>query len=92
MIVSKVRRLRFEKEEREGRKLTYEALTKETGLAPSTLARLLKNEPIERVDGQTLETLCRYFDCSVGDLLEYVPDDEPKSDGRREPATAGRSG
>lgn len=73
MIVSKMRRLRFEKEEAEGRKLTYEILTEETGLAPSTLARLLKGEPIDRIDGQTLDTLCRYFNCNVGDILDYVP-------------------
>ena len=44
MVVSKVRRLRFEKEEQEGRKLTYDTLQQETGLAPNTLARFLKNE------------------------------------------------
>ncbi|RYF29966.1 MAG: XRE family transcriptional regulator, partial [Cytophagaceae bacterium] len=24
----------------------------------------------------TLDALCRYFNCSVGDLLEYVPQPE----------------
>ena len=79
MIRSKVRRLRFEKEEREGRKLTYETLTEETGLSSSTLSRLLKNDQIDRIDGQTLTTLCQYFNCGVGDLLEYVPDDVPEA-------------
>lgn len=73
MIVSRLRRLRFEKEEREGVKLTYEKLTEETGLASSTLSRLLKPGAIDRVDGSTLDTLCRYFSCGVGDVLEYVP-------------------
>ncbi|MBV9851037.1 MAG: helix-turn-helix transcriptional regulator [Armatimonadetes bacterium] len=78
MIRSKLRRLRFEKEEREGRRLTYEALQEETGLASNTLARLLKPEPIDRIDGQTLSVLCRYFECGVGDVLEYVPDEQPQ--------------
>lgn len=73
MIVSRLRRLRFEKEEAEGRKLTYEVLTEETKLSPTTLARLFKTEPIDRIDGNTLDVLCRYFGCGVGDLLEYVP-------------------
>ena len=77
MIVSRLRRLRFEREELERRKLTYEALQQETGLASSTLSRLLKNEPIDRIDGKTLDTLCQYFACGVGDLLEYVPDAQP---------------
>ena len=74
MIRSKVRRLRFEKEERERRKLTYTVLQEETGLAPATIASLLRPDPIERISGQTLDTLCRYFDCGVGDVLEYVPE------------------
>ena len=77
MIYSKVRHLRFQKEERDGVKLTYETLGRATGLSPNTLARLLKREPIDRIDGQTLDALCRYFECNVGDVLEYVPDGEP---------------
>ena len=74
MIQSKLRRLRFDKEEKEGRKLTYETLREETGLASNTLARLLKPDPLDRVDAQTLDVLCRYFECSVCDVLEYVPE------------------
>lgn len=85
MILSKVRQLRFEKEEREGRKLTYEVMTEETGLSPSTLARLLRREPVDRIDGSTLSTLCAYFGCGVGDVLEYVPD----SGSNGEPSGAG---
>ncbi|MBR1530198.1 MAG: helix-turn-helix transcriptional regulator [Oscillospiraceae bacterium] len=29
---------------------------------------------------KTLETLCRLLDCQPGDILEYVPDDEPNKD------------
>ena len=79
MIMSKVRRLRFEKQEQEGRKLTYTVMQQETGLAAATLASLLKNDPIERINGQTLDTLCRYFACGVGDVLEFVPDKEGQS-------------
>ena len=76
MIKSNLRRLRFEKEERDGVKLTYEKLTEETGLSSNTLAALLKTEPIKRLDGDTLGALCRYFGVGVGDVLEYVPDAE----------------
>ena len=80
MIVSLLRQRRFEKEERESRKLTYEVMEEETGLAPTTLARLLKRgECIERIDGKTLETLCLYFKCNVGDLLTFVPTENEAS-------------
>lgn len=74
MIRSKVRRLRFEKEERDGVKLTYEKLTEETGLSSNTLAALLKSEPIKRLDGDTLSALCAYFGVGVGEVIEYVPE------------------
>ena len=73
MILSRVRQLRFEKEEREGRKLTYEVMAKDTGLAPTTLSRLLKREPLDRVDAATLDTLCTYFGVGVGEVIEHVP-------------------
>ena len=76
MIRSRLRQLRFEKEERENTKLTYDVLTRDTGLAPSTLARLLKRGPVDRIDGQTLDALCRYFGVGVGEVLEFVPGDE----------------
>lgn len=79
MIRSKLRRLRFEKEEQEGRKLTYEVIQSETGLASATIAALLKPDSIERINGQTLNALCRFFRCDVGDLLEYVPDEEKET-------------
>lgn len=76
MIRSRLRQLRFEKEERENTKLTYDVLTRDTGLAPSTLARLLKRGPIDRIDAQTLDALCRYFGVGVGEVLEFVPGEE----------------
>ncbi len=73
MIYSKVRELRFRKEEEVGSKLTYEVMQKDIGLNPNTLSRLLGREPIKRIDGDTLDALCAYFGVGVGDLLEYVP-------------------
>lgn len=74
MILSNARRLRFEKEEREKRKLTYLVIQKETGLAAATISAMLKPEPLDRISAHTISVLCRYFECGVGDLLQYVPD------------------
>jgi DNA-binding Xre family transcriptional regulator len=76
MVISKLRALRFAKEERDGTKLTYEVIQEATGLSPNTLSRLLKREPLDRIDAQTVSVLCRYFGCGIEDLLEYVPDDQ----------------
>lgn len=73
MIRSRLKRLRLDKEESENRKLTYKVITQETGLSEGVIVRLMSAQ-IDRVDMTTLDALCRYFGCSVCDLLEYVPD------------------
>ncbi|MGN0854303.1 MAG: helix-turn-helix domain-containing protein [Kiritimatiellia bacterium] len=51
------------------------------GMSPGTLARLSKCEPVETT---TLEKICRVLQCNIGDIVDYVPDeetkDEPKED------------
>lgn len=29
------------------------------------------------IDTRSIDRLCRYFSCQPGDILEYIPDDEP---------------
>lgn len=48
-------------------------LTKATGVSGPTLARLYDGTNV-RIDYSTIEALCRFFDCKIGDLIEYVPD------------------
>lgn len=79
MIRSKVKWLRLAKEEREKRKLPYRTIATETGLSQGVLVRLMNSE-FERVEVPTLNALCKYFGCNVGDMLEYVPDEEGTED------------
>lgn len=43
----------------------------ETGLARNTVANLY-NEKATRVDYNTIEKLCEMFNCTIGELFEYV--------------------
>ncbi len=43
-----------------------------TGISENTLSRLRNNETT-RYDAKTLDLLCRYFNCKISDLLEFVP-------------------
>ena len=79
MIRSRLKRLRLDKEEREGRKLSYQVISKETGLSQGVLVRLM-NSNFERVETPTLNALCHYFACGIGDLLEYVPEAPPSEE------------
>jgi putative transcriptional regulator len=50
-------------------------LQRATGLSRNTVAGLYR-ETISRVDLETLNTICRHYGCNVGDLLEYVSEEE----------------
>lgn len=43
-------------------------------IAQATLTRLKKG--IGGIDSNTLNRICKYFDCQPGDLMEYIPDDQ----------------
>ena len=46
-----------------------------TGLHRNTVT-LLYQEKATRVDVDAIDRLCRLFRCQVGDLLEFIPDEE----------------
>ena len=48
-------------------------LQRATGLARNTLSGLYK-EDVARVDLETLNKLCKHFECEIADLLEFIPD------------------
>lgn len=76
MIKSRLAILLAEKGHREGRKLTYRIVAEESGLSKGVLVRLNAKD-ISRVDTDTLDTLCRYFGCTVCDILEHTPGAAP---------------
>lgn len=55
------------------KKLKIADVARETGLHRNTIT-LLYDETAARVDLETIEQLCRLFDCPVGELFEYVPE------------------
>ena len=58
-----------------GERLTQTSLSEKTGIAASTISRLF-NGTAQRYDAQTVEKLCAFFDCQVGDLLALVDVEE----------------
>jgi putative transcriptional regulator len=55
------------------RKLTLNDVARDTGISRATLQRLGAGKT-GAITFETLNTLCNYFGCAVGDLLEHVPD------------------
>ena len=56
------------------RKFKIADVARETGLHRNTIT-LLYNETATRIDMETIEGLCKLFECNVGDIFEFVPDD-----------------
>lgn len=56
------------------KKLKITDVVRDTGINRSTLTRLY-HETTTRIDYETLETLCKYLGCEVGDFLEVVEEE-----------------
>lgn len=69
----RLRELMAQKSRETGRKITYADITEATGLYASTLTKLANNTA-QMIGVSTIERLCEYFACDVGDLFVLVPD------------------
>jgi putative transcriptional regulator len=61
------------------RRLKLKDLAEATGLAVNNLS-VLKTNKARAIRFSTLDSICRVLDCTPGDLLEYIPDDQEKPD------------
>lgn len=55
-------------------RMTQKELIAQSGMSSATISNLY-NEKIKRLDFDTLEKLCKIFNCKVEDLIEYIPDE-----------------
>lgn len=62
-----------EKSMREKRRISVAEVSRGTGITQRTLMQWAHNT-VTRFDAPVISALCAYFNCSVGDLLEYAPD------------------
>lgn len=66
-----------------GQRVTYEWLSKQTGLARATL-EAIGSRPNYNPRLSTIERLCAALECTPSALLEYLPDSaRPRARGRR---------
>lgn len=57
------------------REMTQTELSKRTGIRPPTLSAISTNQ-IKVVPMDVMDRMCKVLDCNVGDIFEYVPDEE----------------
>lgn len=57
------------------RKLKISEVARDTGINRGTITRLYK-ETATRVELDVINGLCKYLQCSMSDLFEYIEDDQ----------------
>lgn len=55
------------------RKMSLNELSEKVGITLANLS-ILKNNKARAIRFSTLEAICKALDCSVADIIEYVPD------------------
>jgi len=74
MLRFKIKEMIARREFEEGRRITIAEVAEGAGIHRVTLSKMINRRGFststEHIDG-----LCRYFECKVDDLIEYVPDE-----------------
>ena len=71
MIRYRLRELMADYQFRKGSRLTFDELAKETGIHRTTLSKIA-NLRSYNTTTDNIDSLCKFFNCQVGDLMQYV--------------------
>ncbi|MDK4477451.1 helix-turn-helix domain-containing protein [Fusobacterium necrophorum] len=52
-------------------------LSRRIEISRDTLTKLYNNSRVDTVGLNILDKLCRFFNCQIQDLIEYIPDEQP---------------
>lgn len=61
------------------KRLKIADVTRDTEINRGTLTRLFYDKT-QRVDLDALDKLCAYLDCTISDLLEFIPEEDSSID------------
>jgi putative transcriptional regulator len=75
MIRIHLKSLLADREFRAGRRITLEEVAAATGIHRTTLSKLANHRGYNTTT-DNIDKLCAYLRCGVGDLLEYIPDEQ----------------
>jgi putative transcriptional regulator len=75
MIRYRIQELLAEKHFRDGRRVTLTELADATSISRVTLSKMVNQRGYGTLTDH-LDRLCRYFNCSLSELAEYVPDED----------------
>ena len=52
------------------------ALAERVDLSRETLRKIYNGTKLETLNLETIVKLCKFFNCQIQDLIEYIPDDK----------------
>ncbi|BDM64469.1 hypothetical protein NFHSH190041_19210 [Shewanella sp. NFH-SH190041] len=73
MIRYKIHELIAAQPIRNGRKVTLSFLAEQVGVQSSAMSKIANNKGYN-TSMTTIDALCRFFDCKIDDVVEYIPD------------------
>ncbi len=82
MIRFRLKEIIADREFKSGKRLTFEEIAQETGIHRTTLSKVAGIRGYNTTT-DNIDKLCRYFSCAVGDIMEYVPDEEVMGEGEK---------
>ena len=77
MIRYRIQELLAERQFRDNRRVTMKELADATGISRVTLSKMVNQRGYGTLTDH-LDRLCRYFNCQLSELAEYVPDEQIK--------------
>ena len=79
MLRFRLREMIVDREFKEGRRLSLDEISRETNIHRTTLSRIAGHRGYNTTT-DNFDKLCRYFDCSIERLIEYIPDEQVASE------------
>ncbi|QJD59953.1 helix-turn-helix transcriptional regulator [Pseudomonas sp. gcc21] len=73
MLRFKIKEMIARREFEEGRRITIAEVAEGAGIHRVTLSKMINRRGFS-TSTEHINGLCRYFDCKVEELVEYVPD------------------
>lgn len=75
MIRFRLKELILNEEFKSGKRITFGSIALVTGIKQPTLSKIAGTRGYNTTT-DNIDKLCRFFDCKVNDLMEYVADED----------------
>lgn len=74
-VFSKARQVRLNYQSRVGHPVSLSEVAEKAGVDRMALTRLERRTRLNRVDMEMIAKLCAFYEVTIGDILEYTPED-----------------